>query len=260
MNKLSQIANLKTKMVEMIDFCHPRISQLYVDCYYVSADLLQLILPRLKDLEMMEIVSTLGVHHNSLFQNMINNNSSGLKNLNFCNLTITDFIFNDMSNLTEIKLIDCKGNTGIHSLLSRATNLKKLSLRYMNLDALVASTCNNLKELELVNCQGEISALINQSAQSLVNLILIDTDLDSMITDPLLNLHYLKLEACRGEICSLLRQAAPIVRRLVLSWIDMETQVVTFNNLQSVNIQSRELDISQCALLRREGTLNDFFK
>jgi len=257
---LSQNESWKSRIIDMFDMCHQRISQIYVDCFYAGADLLEMILPKLKHVEMLDITSRLGAHHSFLFHNLVNTNSSGLKNLNLRNMTITDFQFNAMSNLTEMKLIDCKGNTGIHTLLSKATNLKKLSLKYMNVNALVISTCKNLQELELVNCQGEISTLINQSAKSLISLVLFDTDLNSVITEPLTNLKNLKLEGCRGEISSLFRQAAPKVCSLELNWIDMETQVERFNNLQSVYIQNRKIDVSHCVLLAREGTLKEFIK
>jgi len=252
--EMSQFTNLKPKLMELINDCHPRITKIKF-CRDIPAEN---ILTKFRNLVKIELHSSKDKDSEKL-QQLINNNATGLKYLTLSGTTIKNFHFNEMPNLIEVSLA-C--NTGLFalSLFSKAINVRKLSLEYMiinNVAAAIVATLTNLKELEVIRCHGEVSRLINQCPPSVATLLLRKITLESIITAPLVNLRCLKLERCIGEISSLLTQSAPNITKLELHFIDLETKVRRpFNNLRTAKIDSRKsMDVSQSPLLTKPGRL-----
>merc|ERR1712200_1588 len=172
--------------------------------------------------------------------------------------------------MTEICLIDCRGNTGLQSLLSRASNLKRVKLACLVIDAATAATIGNmmnLEELQLTYCRGEISTLLKAVAPNVSSLVLKWIDENISVEVPFPKLTKLKLQGCRGEMSSVLTQAAPYITSLDLGDIDMNTLVnKPFTNLKLLVRRGviyggyccKEIDISDSPLLTRGGRLEEF--
>ena len=128
--------NLRTKLIELIDFCDERIEQIDIVGDKVAAtDMLcygMLILPRLTQLKKIKIdlLGSMIDRDSEIFQQLINNNCVSVEYLELCGITFNnDAIFNQMLNLTEIKLYECEGDIGLQSLLSKASNVTNAVIR-----------------------------------------------------------------------------------------------------------------------------------
>jgi len=179
-----------------------------------------------------------------IFQQLINNNSGSVEKLELGWMTFTNEVtFNEMMNMTEICLIGCRGNTGLQSLLSRASNLKRVILDIDAIDAATAATFGNMKNLEelvLSSCRGEISTLLSRASnlkKVKLTCLVIDAATAATIGN-MMNLEELQLTYCRGEISTLLKAVAPNVSSLVLKWIDENIAVeVPFPKLTKLKLQ-----------------------
>lgn len=255
--KQSKIENLKPKLVEMINLCHARISQIKIN-FDNPVHLLEHVLLKCKQMEKILIMSNWNIAP-QMIQNLVNNNCASLKNLSLFYMTFTvNFQFNPMPKLKEVKLNDCRGDITVQSLLSRSPDVTTLSLCNMYIDAASATNFRNLQEVELRWCMGAMSTMLNHCAGSLTSLKLKSIDIDSAITNRMVNLKYLKLDMCKGELSSLVTEGADSICCLELFSIDMNTWVNRpLKNLQRAEVDSRKIDVSDTSLLRCKGKLED---
>lgn len=182
---LSQVDNLRRKLVEMIDVCNERIVHIDIGSN-VPRNLLKVILPSLTQLKKIEIV---GTQDSEIFQQLIDNNCDNLKILKLEQMTITNTHFNHLPNLNEINLVCCKGN-GLNSLLLKSSNLEKLRLCKIDLvvvTEVIADYIKNLKDLELDSCR--LNASLMSRATSLRKLKFEGFNLDADAANIVVHCH-----------------------------------------------------------------------
>lgn len=209
---LSAVENLERKLIEIIDVSHDRISKISVN-EFLTADLLVILL-KLTGLEQLSISSSLD-RDSKILQNLIRNNSKGLKDLYLEDVRFKHFQFNVMPMLTEVFITNCRGDISIQSLISRSRSIEKLNLDNVNID-LISTACHKIKTLRMDGCSGKVSSLINHIGASLTDVSIKNVRFDSNITATLTNLQSLDLFDCNGDISSLLTQGATNISDLGL--------------------------------------------
>ena len=63
---------------------------------------------------------------------------------------------------------------------------------------------SKLKKLEVLGCKGAVSSVIQNSAASLTELVVVKSTLDSIITQPMAKVEKLVVFGCRGSVSSLI--------------------------------------------------------
>ena len=244
---LSHTANLRAKLIDMINVSHDKIHQISIG-YFVPRDALEEFLPQLTKLKKIRIDDS---ENTMLYQQLIKNHCGSVEKLELEDMTFTDEVtFSEMPKLTEIYLGACRGNTGLRSLLSRASNMKKVTLENLDIDASTVGTIGNmekLEELELLHCRGKISTLLSR-ASNLKKVTLDNLYIDAATVGTIGNmekLEELELGECRGEVSNLLMAVAPNVSTLVLDQIRENIAVeVPFSKLTKVKLQNCSGEIS----------------
>ena len=92
-------ANLRAKLIDMINVSHGKIHQICIGCF-VPRDVLEEVLPKLTNLKKIKI----DAHYRDaeLYQQMIKKNCESVEKLELDGMTFTDEVtFNEMSSLTE---------------------------------------------------------------------------------------------------------------------------------------------------------------
>ena len=164
-HKLSKVQEFNFHCIEMICACRDRISQIEFSCK-TPLTLLHMIKTEFLQLRKIKIC-VLGAGHqnyNSMFQELINNNSQQLEILELSGMRIISFNFNEMVKLIDLSFFQC---TNVPCLLYQASNVKKITFKEMYFDPDTAITAKNLKNIETLHlhkCDGDISTLLTQVA------------------------------------------------------------------------------------------------
>jgi len=222
--ELLQVENLRSKLIQILDVCGEMISEIVVNSD-VPRDLLEVVVPRLKGLKKIKVVTD--EDRDSLtFQQLINNSCDSVEFLDLSGMTFSNAQINVMPKLTEIQLNGRRGTAGIQTLLSKAENLKKVKFENMDVDHGIAATVGdmkNLEELQLKWCRGAVSALLTAAAASISTLALAHLDMNTLVEKPFTKLKVLVIREFKYN-----------------KWF------------------CKEVDISGSPLLQRGGSLREF--
>jgi len=268
--QLIEVDNLGAKVIELVEEGKDRIENIEISSQFggeLVDNLLEVVLPKLTELKKIKIIRGLYKAQELLLQ-LIKNNSGSVEKMELHDMRFTS----SPVHLTDLKLNSCHGK--IVSSLSKASNLKKLKLSGFVIDAATAVTFRNLKkleELEINACQGDITTVMTEAAPNISVLKLEGVRVPYSVEVPFTKLKKLKLWTCFGDVSSVLTQAAPYITTLDLGYLDQNTMVHNpFTNLQVLVIRRdyyyaedvawlcKEMDIQDCPLLTRGGTLSEF--